>query len=323
MCIVSPIQQIHWLHLQSLLDNLKLPEYRARYRTRRELRGRPQDSVLTALPAWIDALDSSDPRYAHHLVEALWVTWGLNQVDEALLRRVLQSDDYRARAAAVRVLRYSSHQIPDQEALLVEAASDLNGRVRLEAIVAASWLQPEAGIEVLRASAKMPLDRWMAHAHLTALTHLQGHPVGPRTSTEEDTSDLAGTEVYQMGKSLYNEDGYCGTCHRPNGKGLPATGIPPLAGSEWVAGDAERLIKITLHGLQGPLTVGGTTYPGQVPMTPFKGLLTDEEIAAVLTYVRNAFGNTASPVTPDAVAAVRAATANQQELYTADDLLQE
>ena len=87
-------------------------------------------------------------------------------------------------------------------------------------------------------------------------------------------------------------------------------------------GDSERLIKLTLDGLIGPIEVLGEDYPGQVPMTPFRGLLSDDEIAAVLTYVRNAFGNRASVITPAQVEAVRASTANRQGYYTADELLQ-
>ena len=126
-------------HVEELLNNLKLPEYRTRYRTRRELRGRKASDVLPKLQAWVAGLDKEDPRYEHHLLEALWVTWGLNRIDETLLRRLLHANDYRARAAAVRVLRYAGHQIADQADLLLQAARAEHGRVRLETIVTASW----------------------------------------------------------------------------------------------------------------------------------------------------------------------------------------
>ena len=86
-----------------------------------------------------------------------------------------------------------------------------------------------------------------------------------------------------------------------------------------MSGDAETLIKITLHGLMGPIQVKGVDYPGLVPMTPFKGL-PDEEIAAVLTYVRNSFGNAADPVTPQQVAEVREATNEQIGFIQAESL---
>jgi len=132
-----------------LLDNLKLPEFRTRYRTRRELRSHKASEVLPQLKSWVANLNVEDERYPHHILEALWVTWGLNKVDEPLLHQVLQSKDYHARAAAVRVLRYSGHQIKNQPELLMKAAQDEHGRVRLEALVAASWLDKEIGLPIV------------------------------------------------------------------------------------------------------------------------------------------------------------------------------
>ena len=308
-----------------LLDNLKLPEYRTRYRTRRELRSRDASAVLPALRAWVDGLvDEGDPRYEHHLLEALWVTWGLNQVDEALLRRLLQADDPRVRAAAVRVLRYTGHQVEDQVALLRQAAEDENGRVRLEAIVAASWLDQAQGLAILDEAARHPLDEWMIHAYETARAHLNGEEVTEKQERESQTK-LTGEALalFQKGKEIYARDGFCGTCHQLGGEGLSASGFPPLAGTRWVLGDEERLIKLTLKGMMGPIQVLGREYGGQAPMTPFEGLLTDAEVAAVLTYVRNSFGNEASPISPEKVAEVRAEVADKTGFYTPEELLEQ
>src|SRR5699024_3053015 len=151
--------------IDQLLENLKLPEYRSRYRTRRELRGRDADKVLGHISKWVKNLDQDDPQYEHHLLEALWVSWGLNSVDESLLRRLLKAKDHRVRAAAVRVLRYTGHQIEDQAKLLMEAARDEHGRVRLEAIVAASWLNEEKGLSILTEARKKPIDKWMKETY--------------------------------------------------------------------------------------------------------------------------------------------------------------
>ena len=132
--------------INQLLDNLKLPEYRTRYRSRRELRGRKVAEVELALTTWKPALDKNDPKYDHHMLEALWVSWGINKVDQPLLRQLLKAEDYHVRAAAVRVLRYTGHQVKDQTELLMSAAKDEHGRVRLEAIIAASWLDKATGI---------------------------------------------------------------------------------------------------------------------------------------------------------------------------------
>ena len=119
-------------------------------------------------------------------------------------------------------------------------------------------------------------------------------PLPAMLSSEEQKSFLAGKEIY-------SRDGFCETCHQPDGKGLESSGFPPLAGNDWVQGDEERLIKIVLHGLYGPIELAGKKYPGQVPMTPFGGMLNDQEIADVLTYIRSSFGNLSKAVKPETV----------------------
>lgn len=309
--------------IPELLENLKLPEFRTRERSRRELRGRNQDEVSAQLNAWVDRLDQDDSAYAHHLTEALWASWGVNRVDASLVKAVMMLEDHRARAAAVRVLRYSP-DLEEQESLLVQAAGDPHGRVRLEAIVAASWLNPEEGLLVLEAASRHPLDDWMQDAYDISLAHLNGMTLEEKKKEELNTT-LTGNDLalFKAGKEIYEREGYCITCHQPDGNGLEASGFPPLAGTQWVLGDETRLIKLTLKGLQGPLEVQGVRYPGQVPMTPFGGLLDDDEVAAVLTYVRNAFGNQASPVTPDKVSEVRAMSETKKGFYTPEELLKE
>ncbi len=307
-----------------LLDNLKLPEYRTRYRTRRELRGRPASEVLSGVNTWVANLDKKDSRYEHHLLEALWVTWGMNKIDGKLLQQLLIAKDYRARAAAVRVLRYAGHQVPEQAKLMMQSADDPHGRVRLEAIVAASWLDQKNGLSVLSVAAKHPLDEWIEPAYETSLAHLNGREV--KGKFEEFTAaNLKGGDarLFIKGREIYSREGFCGTCHQPNGKGLPASGFPPLNTSNWVEGNPDRLIKLVLKGLHGPIKVQGKTYPGQVPMTAFEGMLNDEEVAAVITYVRNSFGNNASPVSPTRVKEIRDASKNKTGFYSPEELLKQ
>src|SRR5699024_8946546 len=261
-------------------ENLKLPEYRSRYRTRRELRGREPSKVLAYLKKWVGQLHKEDAQYEHHLLEALWVSWGLNQIDQTLLEKLLEAKDHRVRAAAVQVLRNGGHQIPNQTELLVKSAGDQQGRVRLEAIVAASWLEKEEGLKVLKEAKEYALDEWMKPAFETSWAYLKGEPLKKQ---EEDkiSTELKGEEreLYIKGSALFAQEGFCATCHQSNGRGLESSGFPPLAGTRWVLGNEERLIKLTLKGLYGPIKVLGKEYPGQVPMTSFGGLLNDEEVA--------------------------------------------
>lgn len=110
------------------------------------------------------------------------------------------------------------------------------------------------------------------------------------------TGAVSGAQVYA---------GKCAGCHQSSGTGVAGV-FPPLAGSPWVTGSATRLVQILLHGIQGPIDVLGTTYDGLMPA--WKSL-SDEELAAVATYVRGSFGNGATPVSVQTVAAERARTA--------------
>ena len=308
--------------VDELLNNLTLPEYRTRYRTRRELRAHPASEVLPKLKTWVAKLDKTAPTYEKFLMEALWVSWGQNKVDQDLLRQLLNAKDYRVRAAAVEVVRFNEKQLPDQANLLLNAAKDENSRVRLEAIVAASWLPKEKGLAIETEAAKKPLDSWMVKAHKTAVAHLEGHNVVvKKTAAIKDVAGEVSATLIQTGKEIYLRDGFCNTCHQPNGKGLAASGFPPLTESKWVLGNEDRLIKIVLKGIYGPIVVNGKKYPGQVPMTPYGGLLNDKEVAAVLTYIRNSFGNKASAVEEKTVKRVREEIKNKVGFYSPDELL--
>lgn len=126
-----------------------------------------------------------------------------------------------------------------------------------------------------------------------------------QTVSEEIKIDPA---VMALGKTQYN---LCLACHGPEGQGMPNVG-PPLAKSEWVTGPIENLIGIQLRGLKGAITVNGEEYNFPAGMIAMGAGQSDENIAAVITYIRNSFGNKASVVTPEMVAAYR--EANKAEL---------
>ncbi len=319
--LVEPAK-IHGAAIGELLDHLRLPEARSRYRARRELRGRDAAEVSRALGEWVAALDGKDPRHEQYKLEALWVSWGLDRVDQTLLRELLRAKDHRVRAAAVRVLRFNGHRIADQGEMLLAAAKDEHGRVRLEAITAASWLGKEQGLPIVTAAGEKPVDKYMRQAHAVALAHLaeQVAEVEAPPATETALQGEA-RQLFLAGEKIYHQAGYCVTCHQADGRGLPDAGFPPLVGTQWVMGDGERLIKIVLNGLMGPIEVNGKQYPGHAPMTPYAGLLDDRGIAAVLTFVRNAFGNSAGAISPEMVKAVRAKTADKVGFYSPAELL--
>lgn len=108
------------------------------------------------------------------------------------------------------------------------------------------------------------------------------------------------TASKQRGKKVY--DLYCLACHQADGGGVPRMN-PPLSKTTYVLGDKKALIKIILNGLDEPIEINGDTYTNVMAPHDF---LKDQEIADVLTYVRNSFGNKASLITAAEVKTVRA-----------------
>jgi putative heme-binding domain-containing protein len=147
--------------LDKLLDVLKEPEDRVRYRARIELGGRKTDEVMAALKKWVAALDPKDANYEHNMTEALWLHQSHNVVDVDLLKRMLSSKDFHARAAATRVLCYWRDRVPDPLGLLLKQAADEHPRVRLEAVRAASFLTEPEAIEVVLVSESKPGDTYL------------------------------------------------------------------------------------------------------------------------------------------------------------------
>jgi mono/diheme cytochrome c family protein/glucose/arabinose dehydrogenase len=125
-------------------------------------------------------------------------------------------------------------------------------------------------------------------------------------------------QLFTAGRELFTQ--LCAPCHQPHGGGL-ANVAPPVNGSEWVAGPPERLVRVVLHGLFGPLEVGGTRWNHHMPGFKDVGLIDDRAVAAVLTYVRRAWDNAADPVEPALVAKVRAATVDRHLPWTVEELL--
>ena len=124
-----------------------------------------------------------------------------------------------------------------------------------------------------------------------------------------------------LGKKIFGAT--CQSCHQITGLGLPGA-IPPLAGSEWVLGPDERVVRAVMFGLQGPIKVKGADFNsamppnGKVPGSGFN--LSDDKIAAVLTYVRQEWGNTAGAITTEQVAAIHAKEGEHKQ-WTSEELL--
>ena len=339
--------------IEALLELLKEPEDNVRTRAKIELSKHPRTEVIAATQKWAQQFDPKNAADAHHLLEALWVHQWHHAVNLDLIQALLKSPEYHARAQAVRVVCYQREKIPNALALVIQATEDPHPRVQLEALRALSFFNGADTKPALQAALRFKdsTDQYIAYCfrdvvqQLTYLPEGQGlfdlrtlikpaavvyGPTNKKLSKPENAA-------YQLGKEIFSREGMCATCHQIDGKGadMPAEPGKPLRGaypslvdSNWIKGDPTRVIKIVLNGMYGPMTFNGKTYgdvaTGQPAMTPLGQMLKDEEVAAVLTYVRQSWKNNESPVTADQVKKVRESIKNKQpSLYTPDEILKE
>ena len=298
-----------------LFAQLGSPERWTRTHARRLLFYRPSDNVGAAADAFI-AKDRADAQ----VLEALGVLQSHGLVRPALLDRLQSSADFKVRAYATRVIGEWAAQLPDAQARLAKAVVDSHPRVRLEAVVALSHVRGQASLRTALGAVGQTTDKFLDYALKQTVRHLE--PTAGQISKELPAPQAAylkkiastGPTIVSPGQAIY--EALCLNCHQATGQGL--TGVyPPLARSEWVAGDPQTLIKLTIHGLVGTTKVLGKDY-GLVPMPPMG--LDDQQLADVLTYVRSAFGNSAPAVTPAEVKAVREATKDRTAPWTAAEL---
>ncbi len=135
--------------------------------------------------------------------------------------------------------------------------------------------------------------------------------------TTPEPPDLEPEELDLMatGRRVYTR--LCQSCHQQDGAGVPGA-FPPLGGSDWVIGIPERPVYIVLQGFQGEIVREGVPYNAVMP--GFGRLLSDEEVASVVTYIRNSFGNEAPEVLPEEVAEMREASADRATGWTESEL---
>ncbi|RMG40332.1 MAG: dehydrogenase, partial [Planctomycetota bacterium] len=149
--------------IREILDHLTSPTNSVRYRARLELTGRDDFEVAKAAAQWAEQWDPNNPDHALPLVEALWLHQQHKVVNVSLLKKVLQSVEPNARAAAVRVLREWTPKVPDAYEILIRAANDEHPRVRHEAVVAAALNPGPLSAEVIFAAEQWPTDQQLEY----------------------------------------------------------------------------------------------------------------------------------------------------------------
>lgn len=171
--LVEPVTQFG-KSIPELLEQLHEYEWRTRYRARRELRDRPATEVLAAVKAWLARLKPTDPDYERLRTEALWAQQAHHAVDLTLVKSLLQSPVYQARAAAVRVVADEREQLPDAFSILATAAIDEHPRVRTEAVRGLSHFGTAQAIDAVLTAATKPMDYWTKYTIEHALAAHEG-----------------------------------------------------------------------------------------------------------------------------------------------------
>lgn len=175
------------------------------------------------------------------------------------------------------------------------------------------WLEraPEALTVLTRAFGKAPPKSLAA---LQARLAWPGKPGAPPPPVVVPLTEAQAARL-DKGRTIYA--GLCAACHQPHGYGLDGL-APPLVDSEWVLGKPDVAARIILHGLAGPVKVAGRNWNLAMPPLPH---LSDEDVAAVLTYLRREWEHNASPVEPQAITELRAKHQGRAGMWTAEELL--
>ena len=224
--LVEP-PRIHGQPLAAQLELLKAYEDRTRYQARLALRAAPTEPVIAALKTWVGTLDAADPEFEHHLLEALWVSQHHDRVDTALLDRLLGAKDYRARAAAVRVLQHWYDRVDGAMARLQKLVNDPAPRVRLEVVRALSFVPTAESAATALEALRHPVDYYIQYALDSAIGTLEPTWKPVLTSGKPFAADnpeglaflLARLEPAELASAPKSEPVYRATIER--------AGVPP------------------------------------------------------------------------------------------------
>lgn len=302
---------------EELMKTLAHPNGWWRDTAQRLLVERVDASVVPALEKLAASAENPVTR-----LHALWSLEGMTQLSPALIATAMNDAHPKVRAAGVRLSEEHLRGFAGatNSALLhqriLALAADTSADVQIQLALSLGLLAPgketEAILTALSASSPVPLAREAAAYSLASLK-----PAQPETKPLARATPLTDEQKkrFDAGRALYEMT--CLACHQQHGMGQPGL-APPLVDSEWVAGSDKRLARIVIHGMRGPIKVKGDTFELDMPSL---GVLDDDQIAAVLTYIRREWGHTFAPVEPATVKQVREETATREDAWTMAELL--
>ncbi len=304
----------------------------------------PQEELFADIEAQIKQADR--PIAAMH---ALWILEGWNRLSPNHIRIALQSDASEIVALGIRMGAFFGRTPQASEILSMFASlqdrTETDTQLQL-ALSLGAFRQPLAFEMLEKLAVRYDDDPLMREAVVSSLGGEEEEMYETLVQRKEkadqvismlsdlisptDEAILLGSlaldeteqQQFDEGRKLYEH--HCSGCHQMNGKGLEPI-APPLVRSEYVLGSEKTLIMVALHGLTGPVTVNGITYEpprvqAQMPGLKDNSAFTDENIAAVLSYVRNAWGNRSSFIDKERVSILRTETKKRTELLTEKEL---
>ncbi len=254
-------------------------------------------------------------------IHALWTLHGRGELDEATTLAALRDADPWL---VVHGLRTGEDELAGSaagQAVIAELLDSSSAQVRSQALLTLGALAREAAWAsnaLAERTATRPDDPFHRQVALAANLDGAGPTEAPEVPAEEAAPAMTAEEAarFNRGRRHYRA---CNSCHGNDGRGLEGLG-PSLVDSPWVVGSPERLAALVLHGIEGPIEVHGEVWDDLMPGFAADPRLPDTAIAALLTYVRRSWGNTADPVSPELVTATRERTGDRIDPWTAQEL---
>lgn len=269
-----------------LVEGLSHPYLWWRLKSQKRIVEENRDDLV---PAIVKLAASGNPKGKVH---AMWTLAGLGKLDPEVIERGLGDDDWFVKLTALRLAGEAAGQpkvFPERFASAAKAlAGDGTDLLASYAGGLSTKGYPDRSSSVYKDKA----PRWVS-----------------------EDKDLKKT--YLSGRVIFGE--YCAACHQPDGKGLEGV-APGLVKSDWVTGDPDVLIAVAMHGLAGPIQVNGKAVGGVPPIMPPHHFLDDRQMADILTYVRNAWGNKADAISADEIKDYRGKHADREEPWTQEEL---
>ena len=260
--------------------------------------------LFAALPG-----NTSNPQDGFELLAASESTAHCRQLTALLARCVLEEMRAPRVGALFELFAHAQSDVAWKREGLIEAFTTVRYSMPLPLAK-----EPQAFTALLRSD-----DSRVRDTARRALNHFTWPGDKETRTLTPDTDPLtpAQQQLVETGRETYTM--ICASCHQPHGGGSGGV-APPLAGSDWVDGPPERLARVVLHGLYGPVEVNGQRWNLHMPGFGTLDLMTDERIAGVLSYVRRAWGNAAPPVEPALIRSVRTETVGRTFPWRAEEL---